>query len=1598
MFSRRNQSSTEEEVSDEDTTSSSNTSDATSKTTTSDSWHEAKSDIEQHSRGNAEKNQSVRKVIKPLIDDDDDATDRDVGNNDTDHDEALIKAVNDIYINSDTQTEVENKLTTENTLPIENKSKQQTEKQEWVNPYWGPISKTVITTTRTTVNEQIDSSNAPCFVPGANAPADQNKLTISAQRKKQDSGDFSHRSDDSFHTTEKCPTDDGMDQDDSLTLKSDDARSKLLYSSSGYQRLKETDSSDEDDIRIASLINKPNVASDEVSIDTKPWVNPYWSTANQGDGKVIVEKRISTTSSNPSYDTQKDSSIRSDNFSSLLAPIDSNPSTDSSLDARPFEKPSINIEKDLPWVNPYWKTERVTTETSSKGPNESTDNLKLTENEESRIEDKKPWENPYWKESKLSSLPSTSNDDKKDTSETSRKEEIPWENPYWKDKASSVFIISKPHLELVEKPDVKDDKPWENPYWKDKSSTISTLATHGNKLVNNSNSKQDKKEIPQSVVKEETPWENPYWKTKASPNVTTLNESNQSAGELKIKDNKLDTSMSTNKDDSVWKNPYWQESKSTTETSTGKESESKSNVISGDSKPVLMTSTKQEEKPWENPYWKNKSAAFPRSLSQPDTLVSASTLKDSIDSKKVDTPWENPYWKEKHSSSKLSDEKKEAEPWENPYWKNKTAALPRSLSQLDSTDSKKEDKPWENPYWKEQKVTTSVAATMKKDAEPWKNPYWTDKETSSPLEKLKPQDLEPSIPTEAKQEAKPWENPYWKNRSVALARSQSQPDASISTSQSKDLTDSKKEDEPWENPYWKEHKATAPAAASVKREVEPWKNPYWTEKQISTSLKNPQSENLKSSLLTQTNKEEKPWVNPYWKEDKTAIPVATNDKKEETPWENPYWRNKSAVVSRSLSQPDVSIGSTKLSDAADSKKEEKPWVNPYWKDHKAAAEKVTSIKEEAEPWKNPYWNDDAIGKSTATKQKQQTSWENPYWKSQTSATPAAVKKEDKSTNTTTDDIMWRTADRKTVTTQTSVSLEQPETVTSKSTAPDQSTCPKLQVEPWQNPYWKDQPVTSVKPAKEAQTPWENPYWKNQSVQETTSFKQDDKSAENLDFKPIVSEAVKSTEKEPTPWQNPYWKDQPTANAKSSAEVRKPWENPYWKDKPIQPALPAEQDNTARISEAAKPDQAEQAPWKSPYWKDDKYKVIHSDNQSKPAKQENIPWVNPYWKDNNVQPKESSKQPDEPWQNPYWKNTVPQTTTTPSQQPSPPRENSYSNVKMPDNSVVSAKATEPSKNPHWADSSTTTQKAPLKENTLQENSNTASKYAENKRHPVTILNDTWIIDNDSPPDHAVPPIPSFYKRIYPPETAPSSLQPKSTASEEARVQTPDYLSQLRSTPVHSEIQTDRKVDYYPPQTDRKVDYYCPQTAYSPVPVKQTSQFTTSPPFQSTRTLSPSPPPFSSNIPQPPAHDIHRAASPTRNDMPLAQYTNLSSSIPPPQPIQHQQISISSTLVSPSELHDIQKALRCLDLGSDSIITIEKTEFSSTGRIIVAEVPYAVLNSVVIDNKKYRSQEYPGSFSTFDSQNNQYNSLYSQGTASYPKDLSDLYDTPDGFVHI
>ena len=165
MFSRRNQSSTEEEASDEDTTSSSVTSDATSRTTTSDSWYEAKSDIEQQSQRDAEKNQSARKVIKPQIDDDDDddddATDQDAGNNDTDHDEALIKAVNDIYINNDTHAKVENKLTTQNNLPIENKSKQETEKQEWVNPYWGPTSKTVITTTRTTVTEQIDSSNVP---------------------------------------------------------------------------------------------------------------------------------------------------------------------------------------------------------------------------------------------------------------------------------------------------------------------------------------------------------------------------------------------------------------------------------------------------------------------------------------------------------------------------------------------------------------------------------------------------------------------------------------------------------------------------------------------------------------------------------------------------------------------------------------------------------------------------------------------------------------------------------------------------------------------------------------------------------------------------------------------------------------------------------------------------------------------------------------------------------------------------------------------------------------------------------------------------------------------------------------------------------------------------------------------------------------------------------------------------------------------------------------------------------------------------------------------------------------------------------------------
>ena len=138
MFSQAYRSSTEEESSDAD--SASTLSDKASKGTGADSWYDVKSDVEQQEEQSAKQanqtktNNVQEKVANENDDDEDDEEDDDDDDDDSDDDSdrAIIRSVNDIYINGSVNHEADDDSITVTTT----KEQEQPTRQEWTNPYW----------------------------------------------------------------------------------------------------------------------------------------------------------------------------------------------------------------------------------------------------------------------------------------------------------------------------------------------------------------------------------------------------------------------------------------------------------------------------------------------------------------------------------------------------------------------------------------------------------------------------------------------------------------------------------------------------------------------------------------------------------------------------------------------------------------------------------------------------------------------------------------------------------------------------------------------------------------------------------------------------------------------------------------------------------------------------------------------------------------------------------------------------------------------------------------------------------------------------------------------------------------------------------------------------------------------------------------------------------------------------------------------------------------------------------------------------------------------------------------------------------------------
>jgi hypothetical protein len=381
-----------------------------------------------------------------------------------------------------------------------------------------------------------------------------------------------------------------------------------------------------------------------------------------------------------------------------------------------------------------------------------------------------------------------------------------------------------------------------------------------------------------------------------------------------------------------------------------------------------------------------------------------------------------------------------------------------------------------------------------------------------------------------------------------------------------------------------------------------------------------------------------------------------------------------------------------------------------------------------------------------------------------------------------------------------------------------------------------------------------------------------------------------------------------------------------------------------------------------------------------------PWVNPYWKGNMTQASVSSKKEDKPWENPYWKDKRSQTSNSSSLQ-NQTWPNSYWNDKSASNDI----ALSPSD-------------------------------ASNKELNGIVINGVWTIDNLSPPDHRVPPIPPFYERIFPVDTPPSSPRPTGQIIEEKTVQATKQSLELPSFSSKSQTNNfnrdDDDDDILPYTIDnQRIAHYRSLPSSSPVVTNkivnfgassQTSQnpWTYSPtagttPLRQTNNIVSQP--STSNV-SPPLHAINGVPySPFTNSkslQPLNAFSSLLSS-----PNSYSSVTLHPAFFTADELVDVQNALRSLEIRPDAIITIETFDNTPTGNSTDEGVPYSLINSLITNNKENRSIQQPSYFSQSDQPSSSVNgnsqqrpTFASSNKSSNPKSISNGFTTQKNATQI
>jgi hypothetical protein len=253
------------------------------------------------------------------------------------------------------------------------------------------------------------------------------------------------------------------------------------------------------------------------------------------------------------------------------------------------------------------------------------------------------------------------------------------------------------------------------------------------------------------------------------------------------------------------------------------------------------------------------------------------------------------------------------------------------------------------------------------------------------------------------------------------------------------------------------------------------------------------------------------------------------------------------------------------------------------------------------------------------------------------------------------------------------------------------------------------------------------------------------------------------------------------------------------------------------------------------------------------------------------------------------------------------------------------------NPYWRDGSTL--------NAIP----TSKPSSFNKVVNGVILDDVWILDNLSPPDHAVPPVPPFYQRIFPPYTPPSSPRPTASVKEN-NLQSTKQSMQPAASNISTHAYNGNKEDD---------EDSLPYTIDGQGIVRYRS-LPSSTPINTNKTVTFSDLPSSTQNP-----GILSAYD--ANTAPLPPITNLA----PRQSLNLLNYSLLSTQSSPimltsQEVSDIENILQLLGINPNAILTIESINYAPTANGRDERIPNLPSDSLFIDNQGHQQvQQLPPS---------------------------------------